>query len=118
MNHCTPWQRSSPAQSRLAAQNEAVLANPAMRWAQSQCATLSRLVRLRPFDITTESGRANERHRRAALAVLSSAVARASTIGAAFISVPLTIRYLGTERYGMWMTLVPVTLANNSIARW
>jgi O-antigen/teichoic acid export membrane protein len=39
-----------------------------------------------------------------ALTSLASVVARGVTILTALVSVPLTVKYLGTERYGMWMT--------------
>ena len=55
----------------------------------------------------TESagGRARERQRRIVLQALASALAKAISIGTALISVPLTLHYLGTERFGMWMTM-------------
>jgi O-antigen/teichoic acid export membrane protein len=52
-----------------------------------------------------EAARSRERHRRAILSSLASALARVVAIGALVISVPLTLTYLGTERYGMWMTI-------------
>lgn len=67
------------------------------------------LIRIRSFDTNTEEGRAQERHRRVILGSMSSVLARATTIGTAFVSVPLTIRYLGTERYGMWMTISSIS---------
>ena len=63
------------------------------------------LIRLRPFDVLTADGRTNERHRRAVLTTLVAIVARALAIAIALITVPLTLNYLGTERYGMWMTM-------------
>ena len=67
-----------------------------------------RMVRLRPFDVSTPEGRANERHRRAALTTLAAALAKLISIATALISVPLTLHYLGPERYGMWMTMSSV----------
>jgi O-antigen/teichoic acid export membrane protein len=63
------------------------------------------LVRLRPFDVQTPEGRSHERHRRALLTAMASVFAKAVSILVQFISVPLTIRYLGKERYGLWMTI-------------
>ena len=63
------------------------------------------LVRLRPFSVSTVAGRTNERHRRAALTALAAVLARSLSIATALITVPLTLHYLGTERYGMWMTM-------------
>ena len=62
-------------------------------------------IRLEPFDVSTEAGRAQERHRRASLATVFGLGARLTKIATAFLSVPLTIHYLGPERYGMWMTM-------------
>ena len=60
---------------------------------------------LRPYDTSTPEGRANERHRRAALTAVAAVLARCLSIATALITVPLTLHYLGTERYGMWMTM-------------
>lgn len=57
-----------------------------------------------PFDTSTDTGRSKERYRRMVVTSMVSALARGITILTALISVPLTIKYLGPERYGMWMT--------------
>jgi O-antigen/teichoic acid export membrane protein len=62
-------------------------------------------VRLTPFDVSTPEGRAEERYRRAALTALVSYGARGVTLVTTLVSVPLTLSYLGIERYGMWMTI-------------
>jgi O-antigen/teichoic acid export membrane protein len=49
--------------------------------------------------------RAKSRYTQLKLSALASAAAKALSIGTALISVPLTLGYLGTERYGMWLTL-------------
>src|SRR5262245_42123374 len=56
-------------------------------------------------DNATPEGRARERQRRIALSALASALAKAISVSTALISVPLTLTYLGAERYGMWMTM-------------
>lgn len=71
--------------------------------------SLSRIFRLHSSSTATESGRAEERYRRVVLSVGSSAASRSVAVAIAFISVPLTIGYLGTERYGMWMTITSIT---------
>jgi O-antigen/teichoic acid export membrane protein len=48
----------------------------------------------------------DSRLRRAAATSVSSLVARAANFVSLLILVPLTVPYLGTERYGIWMTLV------------
>src|SRR5262249_37187893 len=64
-----------------------------------------RILRLKPYDASTIEGRAQERYRRAMLTSAAGLLARVVTIATAFVSVPLTVGYLGTERYGMWLTL-------------
>ena len=65
-------------------------------------------LRFKPFDISTPTGLTNERYRRAALTTVTSIVARGVGILTAFITVPLTLHYLGVERYGLWMTISSV----------
>jgi O-antigen/teichoic acid export membrane protein len=55
--------------------------------------------------MSTPEGRSAERHRRALLSTLAAAAAKVISVGAALVSVPLTLHYLGPERYGMWMTM-------------
>ena len=52
--------------------------------------------------------RAKERGRRIALTTIATAVAKAISMAAGLITVPLTLNYLGVERYGMWMTISSV----------
>lgn len=59
----------------------------------------------RPDDPESEAGRTHLRNRAIALTALASVFARGVSILTALISVPLTLHYLGNERYGMWMTL-------------
>lgn len=66
---------------------------------------LRHLLRLRPFDTSTEAGRSDERHRRALLAALASGLAKFITIASALVTIPLTLTYLGVERFGLWMTI-------------
>ena len=68
-------------------------------------APVLRLLRLQPFNVSTPQGRSSERHRRAALTTLASVLAKLISITTALVSVPLTLHYLGSERYGMWMTM-------------
>lgn len=69
------------------------------------------LFRLRPFDTATEGGRSKERLRRAGLTTMASCMAKAIGLLASLISVPLTYRYLGAERYGIWMVLISIIAA-------
>ena len=66
------------------------------------------LLRLRAFDTGTEEGRSQERHRHIAWTTVTAAVAKGSALAAMLISVPLTLGYLGPERFGLWMTVAAV----------
>lgn len=59
----------------------------------------------RPQDPDSEAGRAEARDRAIALTALASAVARCLSVLTTLVAVPLTLHYLGPERYGMWMAL-------------
>jgi len=71
-------------------------------------AALQRLrlfVRFVPFDTQTSEGRSHERYRRALISGLASAFSSGINIASLLISIPLTIGYLGVERFGVWMTI-------------
>lgn len=59
----------------------------------------------RPADPDSQTGREHMRHRAIALTALASALARAVSIATTLATVPLTLHFLGAERYGMWMAL-------------
>ena len=63
-----------------------------------------------PFDTSTEEGRSNERYRRIALSTLAAVTAKGVLMLATFISIPMTVSYLGTERFGLWMTISSFSL--------
>ena len=63
------------------------------------------LLRIKPFDTTTPEGRSAERYRRIAWSTLLATVARFVGLATSFISVPLVVGYLGSQRYGMWLTM-------------
>lgn len=60
------------------------------------------------INTSTEQGRSDERHRRILLTAAASALAKIVSAGTVFISIPLTLHYLGVERFGMWMTISSV----------
>lgn len=64
-----------------------------------------RYLRLTAFDTTTAAGRSSERYRRASLSAVATASAKGISLVTTAISVPLTLGYLGAERFGVWMTL-------------
>jgi O-antigen/teichoic acid export membrane protein len=57
---------------------------------------------------SSDSGR--ERYRRAALTASTSYIAKALTMLMGIVSVPLTVHYLGAERYGVWLTISSLLL--------
>ncbi len=66
------------------------------------------LLTLTPFETSAAAGRANERYRRIVLTAAAAAAAKGVAILTALVSVPLTVSYLGPERYGLWMTIASV----------
>lgn len=52
--------------------------------------------------------RSAARHRRAVVTGITSGISRAVRIGVSLITVPLTLHYLGNERFGLWMTISSV----------
>jgi O-antigen/teichoic acid export membrane protein len=79
-----------------------------MLWAQGQ--RLWGVLRLAPFDESTVEGRSKERYRRIGLSTVAALVAKVVGVLTGLISVPLTVGYLGTERYGLWMTISSVII--------
>src|ERR1700730_2419490 len=53
----------------------------------------------------SSSNRGFERYRRVGITASSSFIAKALNILISFLSVPLTIHYLGSERYGVWLSI-------------
>ena len=66
------------------------------------------LLRFKAFETDSEEGRAQERHRHIAWTTVTAAAAKGAALAAMLISVPLTLRYLGPERFGLWMTVAAV----------
>lgn len=63
------------------------------------------MARLDSFDPSTEEGRSHERHRRIILSAVASAASKVVLVATTVISIPLTLQYLGPERFGLWMTI-------------
>jgi O-antigen/teichoic acid export membrane protein len=63
------------------------------------------VAKLRAALTNSSSNRGVERYRRAGITASSSFIAKALNILISFLSVPLTIHYLGSERYGVWLTI-------------
>ncbi|HKM80777.1 MAG TPA: hypothetical protein VJY15_07425 [Candidatus Acidoferrum sp.] len=51
------------------------------------------------------------RNRRAAASAVSAIFAKGVTVGAMIVSVPITLAYLGPQRYGWWLTLSAAVFA-------
>ncbi|MDH3615850.1 MAG: oligosaccharide flippase family protein, partial [Gammaproteobacteria bacterium] len=66
------------------------------------------LLRFTAFETSTEEGRSQERHRHIAWTTVTAAAAKAAALAAMLISVPLTLSYLGPERFGLWMAITAV----------
>ena len=60
---------------------------------------------LRPFDVGLPGGRSKERYRRLALTAVTGPISSVCGFLTFAVSVPLTIHYLGPERYGAWMSI-------------
>lgn len=56
-------------------------------------------------DISTSEGKSNERYRRILLTGGSTAIVKIFSAAINLITVPLTVHYLGAERYGLWMAI-------------
>jgi O-antigen/teichoic acid export membrane protein len=69
-----------------------------------------KFLRLKGFDTATSEGRSHERYRRVALTAIASGIAKGISILTGLITIPLTLSYLGTERYGIWMTISSAVL--------
>jgi O-antigen/teichoic acid export membrane protein len=61
--------------------------------------------KLKAFLTKSSANRGLERYRRAGITASSSFIAKALNILISFLSVPLTVHYLGAERYGVWLTI-------------
>jgi O-antigen/teichoic acid export membrane protein len=59
-------------------------------------------------DLTTESGRAAERHRRVLLSALASGVAWVTSVTTTLMIVPVVLHHLGHERYGVFATITAI----------
>lgn len=98
-------------QSTTPSVNNSVGGEAALR--QSRYAGFAKnLVELRsPHRIEDEARRRSvHRYRRAALTASTSLIARGVTLLSAVALLPVSFRYLGPERYGMWMTITSFVL--------
>ena len=61
-----------------------------------------------PQDETSPEGRIHNRHRRAALSSLALIIARVLNIATGLLTVPITLKYLGDDLFGVWMAITGV----------
>lgn len=66
---------------------------------------LFRYLKAQPFDCATPEGRASERYRLAAWAVVANVSSKGAALAVMAFSISLTLPYLGTQRFGVWMTI-------------
>jgi len=66
---------------------------------------LRSIISFRAHDISSVDGQSKERYRRIFLTGGSTAVVKLFTGVISIITVPLTVNYLGAERYGLWMAI-------------
>jgi O-antigen/teichoic acid export membrane protein len=65
---------------------------------------------LRTLFIRSSADPGRERYRRASMTASTSYLAKGLTVLMSFVSVPLTVHYLGAERYGVWLTISSLLL--------
>jgi O-antigen/teichoic acid export membrane protein len=76
-----------------------------LRTARASIRNAVAVLRSRPFDASTEVSRSKERYRRAALAGVAAGASKSIRLLSSIVAVPVTVGYLGAERFGLWMSL-------------
>lgn len=66
---------------------------------------LKRILKFTSHDLSTSQGKSDERYRRILLTGGSTAIVKIISVTINLITIPLTVNYLGPERYGLWMTI-------------
>jgi O-antigen/teichoic acid export membrane protein len=66
--------------------------------------------RIKPLFTRSSADPGRERYRRAGMTASTSYIGKALYILMGFVSVPLTVHYLGAERYGVWLTISSLCL--------
>jgi O-antigen/teichoic acid export membrane protein len=69
---------------------------------------IRRLLRLQDPALLDDHARGEERNKRALLTGSIATLARAVQISSSLVTVPLTLKYLGNERFGLWMAISSV----------
>lgn len=79
---------------------------------QPQASTGLRAAGALPVSTVPEGGtaeRGRQRNRRALVTSFTNLAAKLVTVATSFATVPLTLHYLGNERFGLWMTISSLT---------
>ena len=63
------------------------------------------ILQFTPHESDTENGKSNERYRRVLLTGGSTAIVKIFSALINLITIPLTVNYLGSERFGLWMAI-------------
>ena len=76
---------------------------------------LAASVRWLESETSTAEGRAKERHRRAALTGAVAVLAKIVAVSTSLITIPATLLYLGTERFGLRMTISSILSESSAL---
>ncbi len=68
--------------------------------------TIAKLFFLRSGNTSASIGRSQQRYERIARTAVSAVAAKVISVITGLVNVPLTLSYLGEERFGLWMTLM------------
>lgn len=63
------------------------------------------MLRITPHDVSSESGRSQQRYRLALLTAFTNVLSKGAVMLVMILSVRLALPYLGVERFGVWMTI-------------
>jgi len=69
---------------------------------------LKHIFQFKPHDISNAVGKSDERYRRILLTGGSTLIVKLFSAAIILVTVPLTVTYLGAERYGLWMAISSV----------
>ena len=70
---------------------------------------LVKYLRFKPFDVSTEVGRGQERYRLALWSFIANILSKLMALAVMLLSIRWTLPYLGAERFGVWMTVASFT---------
>lgn len=71
------------------------------------------LLSFKSLDTSTKEGRSKERYRRSFITTITTVISKFISLAIFAVSIPLTVSYLGKERFGLWMTMSSLILMFN-----